>query len=455
MSQTRVFVVLAGAALSFTSAMAQTSLNQDRAYNAELQADSLSRANLQGGGGGFKISDGAFTLQIGGLYQTRYNMNWAGEGSAGRFQRADNNKFYNGFNQRIKLTARGTIADPNLSYGFQGDFATDGGAFNLDDAWGKYKWENGVYAKWGQFKLPFSREELVGDGYQLSAERSFENSTFTLGRSQALEFGIEQDVWRAMLAFSDGLRAQNTDFNSASEADWAFTGRADFKWAGEWDRFKDFTSFRGQGYAGMAGLGLHWEDEGSTGNGGPFGAVTRFEGNNTIAGTLDVSGEGDGWNIYAAFNAVRQDPSTPNANSLTDFGWVLQGGFFLTDNFELFARYDGIRADDDHTVRYTNSTTTAPTAPNNAISSISTRTLHFVSLGTNYYLVPGSHAAKFTAAVVIGLSKTDEIMATTNSDRYSSSGYDILGTEGGTKVGTLGSSKSGEVGLQLQFQIMF
>src|SRR5690606_6952326 len=128
-------------------------------------------------------------------------------------------------------------------------FDRDGGAAVLEEAWAQYNFGNGWKARWGQFKLPLLREELVSSSRQLAVERSFVNEFFTQDRSQGIELSYEQEDWRFAFAFSDGLDTENTDINSDAENDYAFTGRFEYKMAGTWSRFADFTSREGDDFA--------------------------------------------------------------------------------------------------------------------------------------------------------------------------------------------------------------
>ena len=59
-----------------------------------------------------------------------------------------------------------------------------------------------------------------------------------------------------------------------------------------------------------------------------------------MKGTVDASLEGNGWNAFVAGLWQQSDPdSGPVAMA---YGVVAQGGFFVTDQVELLARYDAI-----------------------------------------------------------------------------------------------------------------
>ncbi|QOJ00561.1 MAG: hypothetical protein HRU70_08675 [Phycisphaeraceae bacterium] len=466
MSQTKNVALLAGAALSLgflSPAMAQSSLVKDRQLNAELTADSLSRASLQGGsaGSGFRIVDGNTSLTVGGLMQFRYTANFRDDGTstapAGTITTDDD--FTQGWaNTSTKLWFKGTVGDPNLSFYLQGAFMTgrtddinpgppptvgsssESNSFILEDAYGEYAFNDSTSVRWGQFKLPILREESVSEQYQLAAQRSVTNAAFNQGRSQAAMISYRSDQFRFMAATGDGLRSQNTDFNSANEADWSLTARAEFLFQGnDWGRFNDFTSFQGSAFTGMVGAAIHYQQSGDTGDG--FDAIANTGGSDTLLYTIDVSLEGDGWNLYGAFIGANQNPDAAGEGTTDSFGVVLQGGVFLDPNWEIFGRWDAILADDN-----------AGPSP----TKLDPSDFHFLTFGVNYYFIPQKHTLKFTLQAVIGLTET-----------YDLTSVDPLSGGAGTSApgygaplpflpgGILGDIDSGEVALQAQVQVLW
>lgn len=410
MSQTRVLVLLAGAALSIGApALAQNAnLDKDRAYAAELVNDAGSRASLlQGGGGGaghdgkgFYITDGTGnnTLYIGGAAQFRYQHNFRDEDAVG-----ENEDFTHGFsNNNVRLWTWGHVWSKDLTYKiqFQGSDA-DNGSVAVEDVWGNYQWDNGVSVKWGQFKLPIFTEENIDSEKQLGVDRSNANDIFSQGYSQGLMLTYASDSFRMSGAFSDGVQTGNSSFDSSAESDYALTLRGDLKFAGnDWGRFDDFTSFKNQDTAGKFGVALHWQDGGETGGTVNFGDPADADDDTSSQNfwwTVDVQVEGAGWNVFGAFLARndKTEDADGSADDLeqTNYGSVLQGGLFLSDQLEAFARWDAIYWDNDVVV------------DNN----------HFISGGVNYYISPESHAVKFTGQVTWALNETNVAGFSNNS----------------------------------------
>jgi len=487
MTKISKIVLVAGAALSVAPAFAQNP-DQSRAYSAELAADAQTRSSLlapaSSGANGFTISDqsGNYKLTIGGVVKFRYTADFRPDSASGANKVPvgtgvnKDDQFTSGFSMPLtRISLGGNIINPDMTFGLSGAFngsqtnvgAGPGGAnssdlsgFGLEDAWGRYAFDNGTYVKWGQFKLPTSREELVGDTSQLAADFSFLNNVFTQGRSQGIEFGYSAESFRGMAAFSDGLRSANTDYNTPpanligagganGEADWALSLRGEFKFAGEWSRFNDFTSFRSQDFAAMVGAAFHHEQGGNTGNtrGAAVGNVAGVSsqagnGNRLSFYTIDASIEGAGWNAFAALLGSSTDG---DSRSTTDtFGLLVQGGVFATENCEIFARYEGLFVDSK--------------ISGTGAAALDPDTFHFLTIGSNYYILPESHAAKITADAVISLTETTYFQQGVFSPTVSNTAFQTssIGTVGGsTNSGVLGASDAGEIALRLQFQLLF
>jgi hypothetical protein len=425
MSQTKVLVFVAGAALSIgAQALAQNAnLDQSRAYQNELVADAATHASLlQGGLGGsatyagtFSIADGSGNnrLNFGGTEIFRYNWSNRDSNTVG-----DQNDTTIGFNMPVtRLRFWGNVWDKALTYKIQGDFGSfggDNGSFELQDAWAQYAWDNGFSLKWGQFKLPIIREVNVEDEFQLAADRSVTSYVFNQGYSQGIQFQYAADNFRFSGAFSDGINTGNTDFNSAAEADFALSARVDWKVMGaDWERFNDITSWRSAPDNALL-IGAAFEYQ----SGGETGFTTDVD---TWLYTVDAAWEGQGWNVFAAGYGAHLSPT--GGSDLDNFGACVQAGIFVSDQIELFGRWDAVFFDNE--------------------SGISPATLHFATVGMNYYISPESHACKFTVQANYAFNDTTPL--------FGSGGL----IEGNTRNAFLGDSEDGEWTFIGQLQIVF
>jgi len=407
-------LMIAGAALSVgTFAQAQSSLDQGRASQSELLSDASTRTS--------SLAPAAqdFTPAVHGYEQFRFNWNNRDDDGLD----AKDNKSTIGFqNARTRLNVSGNIANENWGYfiqfgfgdisegssPFDGGLSSPSGAF-LEDAYGWYKMGNGWSLKFGQFKLPLFREELVGDTYQLFIDRSVSNTFFTQQRSQGVQIAYEGDQFRFAGAFSDGLRTANTDFTSGAEADWALTARAEWKWAGDWKQAKDFTSFQNSEYFGMLGGAIHYQ------NGGDTVPTTDAD---DLAATIDASVEGNGWNAFAAVDYNRFKAN--GSSALSDWAFQIQGGIFVTADWEIVAGWDILVPDSNYGSGFDSNFNT-------------------IRVGVNHYIVPESHAAKVSIGLSWFLDKQGECAIAIPN----------------TATGLLSSAKDSQWNLNGQIQLTF
>jgi hypothetical protein len=394
---------------------AQPGSDEIRATVAEMLSDAETRSSLLAAGdsgydGKFFLAGDGYRLNIGGNMQFRYYADF-------RNDTPTDDGFESGFQMGYaQLWFDGTV-NKDWVYKIQGNFETETGTFTLEDAYFAHVFSNGWMFIGGQVKAPLLRETLVDNYKQLAVETSVAEAFFGGGRTQAVALAKQADAWSFILAFSDGAFADNTDFtsfNGVSEADYSLTPRFQWKFAGDWKQFDDFTSPRGSQFACMLGGALHWQQSRNTNN--PTDTDIQL-----FRYTIDLSVEGDGWNVYGAFYGSYTDPSTltTNPDATNDLGFDLQGGFMLGEHTELFGRYDAILADSDRNWADDN--------------------VNFVTIGVNEYFA--GHAAKFTFDGVISLNDTSGLVSS--------------GTLPSTAIGLLGDTDSGEVVLRAQFQLMF
>jgi len=422
MTTAKILVVMAGLTIGGVAvAGGPETTDSNRAYAAEMKADAALRtSNLNGSNSGLILADGGDTsVKLGGFAQFRYINNFRDNppnATSGSFH---DSGYTNGFEAtRTRLEVTGNIISKALTFKVDSDFNKSGDA-SLKDAWGQYAFDNGVKVKWGQFKLPVLREELVADVNQLAIDRSIVNTIFTQDRSQGIQAAYEQDQWRILGALSDGLQTLNTDYTSSAEADYAFSGRGEFKWGDDWKHFADFTSWRGQSNAGLIGVAAHYQHSGNTASAG-----NNAEKVDLIQYTADFSLEGNGWNLFVAGVGRHSEPSGTNtASTLDDFGFVVQGGVFVNDQIELFARYDGVFVDSDY---------------GNGIDD----TFNTLAGGVNYYVFAQSQAFKISADVQYFV---DEV----------SSNVLVSGVSGSNNNALRFDGEGGQFAVRLQVQLVF
>ena len=314
-----VLILLAAAAAARADSLSYTA----NLFRSELLADAQARSSSA-------LADASFpTVKLWGYTQFRYAFNH-------RDDVPDDDDDALGFQTtRTRLYVDSKIT-PEISGRVRFTFNRSTGAAGLDQAYGNFNLPDQYKLRVGQFGLPLFRDEYISADKQLAVNSSPTNILFNQGQVQGLQLSREFDVWRFWTAFTDGLRSGNTDFTNPKEADFAITGRAEWKIAGDsWARFDDYTSFPGSDFAAMFGFAAHTE-QGSQLASGQF--VDQL-----VYLTSDLGLEGDGWNIFlpasspgstapppagtrlrvSSFRAASSSPIAPNSSPGTTWPWSI------------------------------------------------------------------------------------------------------------------------------------
>ncbi len=288
------------------------------------------------------------------------------------------------------------------TFGSNGDLA-------LDHAFATAHLPDGWNLRFGQFALNLFRDDMIAAQRQLAVNSSVVNALYNADKTQGIEIGKEWEKFRFWLSYNDGLRTGNESFSSPRKADWAFSSRGEWQIIGnDWSRYNDYTSFRGSPLACMLGIGVEVESGAQA-----EGTDSDFA---LLYSTADVSLQGDGWNTFASVVFVYNDISIEEEG--TDWGFILQGGYFLTDQIEAFGRFDMILPNQDRDGVDGNFRT--------------------VTTGVNYYISPHSHTFKLTGNALWFL------------DPQANS---LLGAQ--QNLDLLPSDVDGQWGIQFQVQVVF
>ena len=178
--------------------------------------------------------------------------------------------------------------------------------------------------------------------------------------------------------------------------------------AGVWTQFKDLTSFPDEEFAAMLGAAVHYED-------GEYG--TSDDELEVLQWTIDLSCEYGGANLFAYIVGRHLDSETIGRDQ---YGLVVQGGYFLDDDWEVFSRYEW--ADDD---------------------GMTSEDLSLITLGVNRYY--HKHMIKWSTDIGIGLNE----VTTTWGDGFIGTGGDIAAW----RTDSVGSD--GQVVVRSQIQFVF
>lgn len=388
------------AAVVATAGLAQAGSDLSLARSYELNNDAsqydalLSQSNLS-------------NIKVKAQVQARYQYNSRDDASLG-----DDDTTMGFSLRRTKVEVSGDVTD-NISGKVK--FAFDRGGTNagqafLEDAYATWKVNDDLKLKIGQFKQQLIREENLSSSRQLLVERSAMNETFNQAFSQGIEAHFGGDAWRGAIGFTDGFNSRNTAFNSGSEADYAINARFEFLFGdAQWDQFKQFTSWRGSTQGSMLGAGIAFQSMGDTNP----SLASDVE---MTTATIDYSFVGDGWNFYAAGIWQNNDNGTTDTD---DLGVVVQAGMFMSDQDELFARWDGVFPDSNQA---------------------SNEDFNALAFGWNHYFTAESHAAKFTLQLDYYLDESSASIVSTSS----TGGHNLLS-----------SAEDGQFGITAQMQFLF
>ncbi|MEY2716483.1 MAG: hypothetical protein RIT24_2826 [Planctomycetota bacterium] len=304
----------------------------------DVLADADTRASLQGAtgsgyNGGFFLSsaDGNYSMKMNVLEQIRWTFN---------DQSDVNDEQISGFeNKRTRLTFGGNMVDTTWTYRLAyniaySNSAEDFGADELSDAFVQKDFECGASMTVGQFKLPFSSEYDIDVGNMQFMDYSTVDAFYRAGYGQGIKFDYESDFTRFGIAYVNAIRDANDPWGPGSPEDqWAVSTRLDLKFAGNWGQFTRGQSWKGDGYGVKVGVGAYSLSENTP------------PGIDATALTFDTSVNFGGANLTAAYYWNQVDNTGTAADGANPTGFIVAGGVFVTDDWELVARYESSSVD--------------------------------------------------------------------------------------------------------------
>jgi hypothetical protein len=285
------------------------------------------------------------------------------------YNSAGDDDWNNGFDiRRAKIRFEGNAVTPDLTYAFQLRVSNNDGSLALEDAWARYKFQDGWFVRGGQFKDPLLHEQLLSGRRQLAADRSLLSQLMT-GNSDNYIQGASLirddtgDPLRYEVAFTDGIGDDNSNFLDAPANDnhWGVAGRAEYFFSGDRKQYDDFTAMGNKQELLVAGAAVD---------------VTQSGGDTAYRHTVDLQWENTaGLGAYVAFVGRLTDAG--DAGDFYDWGAHIQGNYLFRPKWEGFARYDFMMFEDDQVV-----------------TGGAEDFFHEFTVGVNYYIQ--GHAAKFT-----------------------------------------------------------
>ena len=289
----------------------------------DVLADADTRASLQGSGAtagynnGFMIgsADGAWSLTINGLLQTRWTSVDSDANSAGPNAGEGSQWGFN--NQRSWMHFSGTVAGDysydirqNLDTGDSNDADWANGSFNLNDDWS---------LTMGSMKWASSREAMIGDQNQLAMDR---DEDYAVGQGATLAYTGDDMRVMAQL-FNNAVNGANGAANLSAYT-WSVRGEFMVEGSG-WSQFDQFTSADG----GAAGTLIGFTYSGNAD--GDAGTTT----DDMKTWVLDAQMQFGGSNLYVSYS----DFSDDNAAATDENELQVMFGYYLDSDWELYGRY--------------------------------------------------------------------------------------------------------------------
>jgi hypothetical protein len=215
----------------------------------DVLADADNRSNLQGGGagynGGFTVgsADGNWSLTINGLMST----SWSTVDTEGG---TDSWGFDNG---NSWLNFSGTIAG-DYGYDIRHDLHGSG------DEWQNASWDmgNGWDMTMGSFRRADSREQLIGDGNQMTIAREGADATAVVQGAAWNHTGDDMRV--GVQLYNDAGGTDGTD----NQSSYGWNVRVEYLAEGSWGQFDEFTCADGSASGTLIGFSYRTADKGDS-----------------------------------------------------------------------------------------------------------------------------------------------------------------------------------------------
>lgn len=320
----------------------------------DVLADADTRANLQEAGmtagrrDRFFLAseDGNWLMNVQGYTQVRYAFDYRSSSPAAPGDSVDT---FGASIRRMRFQFEGTVVDPTWRYKLQ-FVSYQGSVLSADDIYIEKVLAPGLSLRVGQFNLPFLRESLIPDSVTTMVDRAGTEFFFSAGRGQGIQLTGESEHLRASAGYFNGFDVKsnyfssgsmrNQSWDSTSVAEYCFMARAEWKVTGTWAQFKDFSGWRKDEFGVLVGVAGEIEKKGNNaGTSDP--AILPF-----VAGaTVDIGIDWPGASVYSYFVWRQVDPGVAGMNNANQYGFVIQGGYFIADTVELTARYEYGNAD--------------------------------------------------------------------------------------------------------------
>ena len=256
-----------------------------------------------------------------------------------------------------------------------------GGDFSFQRAFIDLKWK-WLRIRAGLFMNETIAESLINPNDLYFLDYSIVENVYTPGSSKGIMLTYLRRRFSINLGYSDGLRTGFSEIRSATRADFAVTLRAQYGWGERGlSGFNRLTSRRGTPFGIRLGGAVHYQDGGRSQGTAPV---------KIALGTVDVSARGNGWSALLSITAGQDGQAataTTPAGEVVSTGATLMGGYFVMDDFQVFAQYSIV-------AKPIIEGEPPPNVPDADLSKLSN--FQSFGIGFSYFVIPGHDNVKLS-----------------------------------------------------------
>jgi len=319
---------------------------------SSIQAQEISNNKF---GKGIKVvaQDSSFYMKASMRFQTLYDgeMNLeTNEWSDNVMIRRARLKF-NGFVYNPKVEYKVELAISNRDNGKVAPENNEAASIVLD-AVVKYKFAPGWQLWFGQTKLPGNRERVISSQALQFVDRSQVNSKYTIDRGTGIQLRhkdkIGKMVIKEALAISMG---EGKNFTADNIGGYEFTGRVEFLPFGEFASKGDyFGSDLKREKTPKLAIGVTYDQNNNTNRVAGFKGDFLAESRNQNTVFIDAMFKSKGFSTMIEYADKKTDESAIVSDGVyqTGTGINVQAGYLFANNFEVAARYTGIKPEDNN-----------------------------------------------------------------------------------------------------------
>lgn len=208
--------------------------------------------------------------------------------------------------------------------------ATSDGTARFEQAFADFRFRS-FSVRVGQFYLPVFQEQSLSPVALQGLDFSAVGSVFDGGQTQGVRATWSPKPTRVHFFVTDGWRTGFSEAGGAKVADIAVSTRIETVIGTDsYAQFDTGSSFRGEELAVLVGGGIHYQS----------GGELRDDAVELASMNADVTVEANGMSLHGSASLMNTDSA--GDERVYNYGFVGQGGLFVLDWTEIFARYEAL-----------------------------------------------------------------------------------------------------------------